>query len=396
MTTTAIPRAAAALVEHADPIAALDEALARVRRDLGDAPATLAMLFASSEYEPEYERLVATAYERLGGALLIGCSGEGVIGPRQESERRPALSLLVQSLPDADFHAARISFEQFESVGADTLVDMTGVAPGSARGWLFLADPYSMNAEALIERFHAVYPSATLLGGMASSTAQRTHIFLNDRVYEQGAVALAITRPYALRAVVSQGASPLGRPWTITEADANIVQSIGGRPAYDVLVETVQALEPAVAERAVRGLLIGLAMDEYREEFGRGDFLIRNLVGYDPDSKAIAINAQARVGQTLQFQFRDAEGADEELRTLLAGAQAEAGESRPVAAVLCSCNGRGTRMFGVPDHDAAALDDAFAGLPVGGLFCAGEIGPVGPQTFVHGFTASIGFITREE
>jgi small ligand-binding sensory domain FIST len=222
-----------------------------------------------------------------------------------------------------------------------------------------------------------------------------THVFLNGHAYPSGAVALAVTAPYVLRSVVSQGASPIGQAWTITEADGNLVQSIGGRPAYEVLVETLRALPPDLFERARTGLLVGLAMDEYRDTFSRGDFLIRNLLGYHRETGALAISALPRAGQTLQFQFRDAEAAGEDLREQLAASRKAMGRVQPVAALLCSCNGRGSRMFETPDHDARALDGAFPGLPVAGLFCAGEIGSVGGRTFLHGFTASIGLIVRE-
>ncbi len=387
------PLASAALAENADPLLALDEAIAKVRGQLGDAPITTAMLFAASEYEPEFPRLIAAAHERLGRPLLIGCSGEGVIGPRRESERQPALSLVAQALPDATFRAAHLDIEEIGPGDAEALRKRAGVAPADVRGWLLLADPFSVEGEALIERFSVAYPGTTLLGGMASSLGRRTSVFLNDRVYDRGVVGLAITAPYALRAVVSQGASPIGEVWTITGAHANIVETIGGRPAYDVLVETIHALPEAQAARAAQGPLVGLAIDEYRAEFGRGDFLIRNVVGYNPETRVIAVNALPRAGQTIQFQFRDAGGAGLDLRALLRAEREQSGD--PVAAILCSCNGRGTRMFDEADHDALALDETFAGLPVAGLFCAGEIGPVGGRSFVHGFTASIGLITRK-
>lgn len=390
------PKAAATLIEGDDPLAALDAAVAAVRGELGALPVTVATLFAASHYEPQFPALMTAAHERLGRPLLIGCSGEGVIGPRTEAERRPALSLLVQSLPDAAFRAVHLDASQIEPDEPEALVEATGVAAAGVSGWLLLADPHTVNGELLIQRFGAAYADAPLLGGMASSVdARRAHVFLNGVAYSHGVVGLAITRPYALRSVVSQGASPLGQPWTITGARANLVETIGGRPAYDVLVDTVRSLPGHMADRVAGGLLVGLAMNEYRDDFARGDFLIRNLLGYEPETRSLAINAIPRVGQTLQFQFRDARGADEDLRALLAAESSDPAARRPVAAILCSCNGRGSRMFDTPHHDAAALDETFAGLPVSGLFCAGEIGPVGRQAFLHGFTASIGLIVRE-
>ena len=197
--------------------------------------------------------------------------------------------------------------------------------------------------------------------------------------------------------VVSQGCEPIGEAWTITDAERNIVRAIGGRPAYEVLADTIQALGAPQRERVRRNLLVGLAMDEYRDEFGRGDFLIRNLMGVDQSSGAIAVAAEVKVGQTLQFQIRDARAADEELRAMLGAARDDGplADAAP-AALLFACNGRGAGLFGGPDHDARTVRDILGDVPLAGLFCNGEIGPVGPKTFIHGFTASLALISAAE
>jgi small ligand-binding sensory domain FIST len=219
---------------------------------------------------------------------------------------------------------------------------------------------------------------------------------VDGEVHAEGAALVALGGKLAVQTVVSQGATPIGEPWTITSARSNIVEAIGGRPAYQVLMETIQALPPDVQQRAARNLLVGLAVDEYKDEFRRGDYLIRNLVGVDRERGVVAIGAHPRVGQTIQFQMRDAAAADEDLRELLGSARRTLGDTRPVAAVLCSCNGRGAGLFGAPDHDARTVRELLGPLPLAGLFCNGEIGPVGKRTFVHGFTASLALIAAAD
>jgi small ligand-binding sensory domain FIST len=117
-------------------------------------------------------------------------------------------------------------------------------------------------------------------------------------------------------------------------------------------------------------------------------------MGVDRSSGALAVAANPRVGQTLQFQVRDARAADEELRHLL-GAAAHDLPALPAAALLFACNGRGVGLFGAPDHDVRATRELLGEPAVAGFFCNGEIGPVGGSTFVHGFTASLGlFVAR--
>jgi small ligand-binding sensory domain FIST len=254
---------------------------------------------------------------------------------------------------------------------------------------MLLADPYTTDLEALVARLQDDYAQAPILGGMATGLpgTHWTSVFNGHDVADDGATLIAFGGAIGLRPLVSQGCEPIGEPWTITETNEHIVRTIGGRPAYQVLAETIQRLPADQRERVNGNLLVGLAMNEYRDEFRRGDFLIRNLMGVDPRSGAIAIGARPRVGQTLQFQIRDARAADEELRHMLGAVSDTA-----AAGVLFACNGRGIGLFGAADHDARTVRDVLGPLPLAGLFCNGEIGPVGAATYIHGFTASLALI----
>jgi small ligand-binding sensory domain FIST len=372
---------------------ALDEVLAATT--LGDAPTDLALLFASAYFARHYDELIPRAYAASGARCLAGCSGQGIIGPEREVEGEPALALVRLALPDATVRAVHVTQRTLEDEGVGRL---GGLTLEDVNAWLLLADPFRLEVERLIADLEQAYPGVTLIGGLASGRMdeRRTHVFVNDQVYDEGAVVIGLGGNLRVHTVVSQGATPIGEPWTITAARGNTLETIGGRPAYQVLVETVQALPSELQQRAARNLLVGLAIDEYKDSFGRGDYLIRNLMGADRQSGAVAINAHPRVGQTLQFQMRDAAAAAEDLRELLGTARRELGDTRPVAAVVCSCNGRGANLFGAVDHDARGVAACFGQLPLAGFFCNGEIGPVGSKTFLHGFTASIALLVPRE
>lgn len=331
--------------------------------------------------------------------VLIGCSGQGVIGPGQEIEGEPGLALLTLSLPGAMLRAVHVVPDDLTRRRTpEAWHRLTGVGPGDARAWILLGDPLSLDADRLLGLLAAAYPGVPLVGGLASGTAARgrTYLFLDRRVYDHGAVALALGGPYQVQTVVSQGAAPIGRAWTITAASDNVIETIGRRPAYQVLWDTLRALPPAVQQRARRNLLVGLAMDEHHEEFGRGDFLIRNILGVSPETGGLTVGALPRVGQTVQFQLRDPAAASEDLRERLARARADLAGRAPVAALLCSCNGRGVGLFGRPSHDAQAVVEHLGPVPLAGLFCNGEIGPVGARSYLHGFTASLALVVAEE
>jgi small ligand-binding sensory domain FIST len=369
--STMMATAAAAVVDAPQWDGALGVALGQVG-DLLTAQPDLVLLFASPVYAEHFSQMVAVAAERTGARVLVGCSGQGVIGPEREVEDRPALSLLAAVVPEARLHAIHVTQAYVEAcTTSDDWLRLTGVPREDVNAWLIFSDPFTFNTEALLAGLSSAYPGAPLVGGVASGNPRirRTHLFLNGEVQTAGAVLVAIGGAYTVQTVVSQGTEPIGETWTVTGAQGNMLESIGGRPAYEVLVETVRALPPELQMRAQTNLLIGLAADEYRDRFRRGDFLIRNLLGVDRESGALAISAYPRVGQTIQFQIRD-------------------------AALLCACNGRGVGLFGAPDHDARALAAELGPVPAAGFFCNGEIGPVGGVPFLHGFTASIGLIVR--
>jgi small ligand-binding sensory domain FIST len=387
--------AKAAVARGAGWEAVLGEVLGATAQERVD----LAVLFASDRYGADLPALVRRAYQDSGASVLLGCSGQGVVGGPREVEGEPAVALMTLALPGAELKGLHLRQSDLEGrTGQAAWQALTGVRSDSVNAWLLFVDPFRIEVQHLVDGLAEAYPNLPLIGGLASgaSNTPRTYVFLNDEVYIEGAVALALGGNYTVRTIVSQGAEPISDPWTITEATGNVVRAIGQRPAVEVLLEALHALPEADQARAQRNLLVGLAMDEYRYEFGRGDFLIRNLAGIDRSTGSIAINAYPRVGQTIQFQLRDAQAADEELRTLLQSASNELGDQVPLAAVLCTCNGRGAGLFGKPDHDADAIASQFGLAAIAGFFCNGEIGPVGRGTFLHGYTASIALIVARD
>ncbi|MPZ15873.1 MAG: hypothetical protein GEU73_15865 [Chloroflexi bacterium] len=356
----------------------------------GPAP-DLALLFASPDYA-DMETLVSQAYRRSAASVLIGCTGQGVIAMGREVEDDTAVAILNLMLPRTELHPRHVEAQDLTRlVSPDDWRLWAGLPADRVNAWVIFADPFTFDPEHLIEGLSMAYPGTTIAGGLASGDGSRggTTLFLNGEVFTSGAIVLALGGAYTLRSVVAQGAAPIGQPWTITSAERNILRTIGNRPALEVLQQTLHGLSDEMRERAARNLLVGLAMNEYQERFERGDFLIRNLIGADPQSGALAIGAVPDVGQTLQFQVRDAAAADEDLQSQLASAHGQLQDVEVAGALLCTCNGRGVGLFGVPDHDARLVAETLGPLPLAGFFCNGEIGPVGDQTYLHGFTASL-------
>ena len=369
----------------ADPRAAARRAVSEARAALGDSSPSFAVLFASEHFFGDAEALVAAVAGETGQVPLIGCVAEAVAGGSREVESEPAVSLwLAGELGPVETFA--MEFAGTPSGGA-----FGGYRFEQAAGIrLMICDPFTFPIGDLLAHLNEHVPGATVMGGMASGglRLRQSRLFLDGRVLSRGAVGASL--PHAeVHALVAQGCRPVGNPYTTTRADGNVIFELGGRPPLERLRDLAAALPTADRELLAQGIHLGMVIDEYQAEPGQGDFLIRGVAGVDPESGAIAVGDEVAVGQTVQFHVRDAGTADEDLRRTLEREAEALGARRAAGALLFTCNGRGSRLFAEPDHDAALLAEVLGKIPVAGFFCAGELGPVGGQNFLHAYTASI-------
>jgi small ligand-binding sensory domain FIST len=365
-------------------IAAAEQALA----ECGGQP-TCGFLFLSAHWLPHINEVLDLV--RLHGRvpLLVGCVGGGLIGVGREAEGSAGMSLLLVRLAGAKLTPVLISNEQIEESTGPAYWQMeSGIGSDEVDAWIVLANPFAPDLERWLNEWNVAFPDAPSIGGLSSgqSGGGDRSLILDGRLTDAAVVALAV-KGGKIRTIVSQGCKPVGEPFTITQAEENLVYALGSRPAYQVLSETFNALSDNEKERARGNLFAGLAASEYVVDLKRGDFLVRNLLGADPQTGAIAIGARARTGQTLQYQLRDKITAHADLLELATINGLEG--CTPFASLVFSCNGRGQRFFGVPDHDAATLAEIFGAMPSAGFFCNGEIGPIGRASYLHGYTASV-------
>lgn len=330
--------------------------------------------------------------------LLAGCSSQSLIAGAEEIEENAGIALGLYSLPEAEVKALHFTQEQVEEAnGPGYWQRESGVGPEQTNGWLAFLDPFHLDSETWLKGWNETYAPLPVMGGLASGelSEQTTQVYLNGEVFEEGGVAISVAGDVRLVGVTSQGCTPIGETWTLTKVEDNFIHQIGNRPAYEVLAETFNQLSPEEQKHARGNLFVGLVVNEYLEDFHRGDFLIRNLLGADPRSGSIAVGAAPRLGQTIQFQRRSAAAATEDMNELLARARTKLGKTPIYGGCLCSCNGRGQGMFGRPNHDAQLVQERLGPLGLTGFFCNGEIGPVGERSFLHGFTASLALFVKK-
>jgi small ligand-binding sensory domain FIST len=331
--------------------------------------------------------------------LLAGCSSPGLIAGTQEIENATGLVLALYSLPGAELTGFRFTQNQVEEANGPGYWHLeTGVEPAHTNGWLVFIDPFHLDAESWIRSWNEAYAPLPALGGLAGGifNQQTTQVYLNGDVFEDGGVAISVGGDVQLTGVISQGCTPIGETWTLTRVEKNLIHHIGNRPAYTVLAETFQKLPPEEQRKAQGNLFIGFVVNEYLEDFHRGDFLVRNLIGGDPQSGVLAVGTLPRAGQTMQFQRRDAAAATEDMNELLAHAKKQIGGAMIYGGCLCCHNGRGKHLFGRANHDVELVQGRLGPLGLSGFFCNGEIGPVGEKNFLHGYTASLALFVKKQ
>lgn len=378
--------------------AGLQHWAANVRARLAAPQVSLGLVFMAPKFFPHAKQVLEILRVHAKIPLLAGCSSQSLIAGGEELEENPGLTLGLYALPGADLKAFHFKQEQVEEANGPGYWRLeTGIEPEQTNGWLAFIDPFHLDSEAWLHTWNEAYAPLPVMGGLASGdfTEQHTQVYLNGDVFDEGGVAISVGGDVNLAGVISQGCTPIGDTWTLTRVQDNVIHEIGNRPAYKVLEETFNQLTPAEQKIARNNLFVGLVVNEYLEDFHRGDFLIRNLLMADPRSGSIAVGAFPRAGQTMQFQRRSAAAAMEDMDELLGRAAKQLGNAQIYGGCLCSCNGRGQGLFGRPNHDAKCVQDQFGPIGVAGFFCNGEIGPIGEKNFLHGFTASLALFVKK-
>ncbi len=357
----------------------------KLHQDQG-ATSHAAFAFTSCDYLPFIDEFCDIL--RVEGRItnVTGCTGIGLVSGGQEREMGSGFSILSLSAPDTEFHFREISGDMLQAKEPSRFWRQH--CGESSRAWIALINPYVFPADTWLGEWNAAFPAIPCVGGLASGKNQEegVGVFLNGNIVEGGVVTGFSGGSLRMFPVVSQGCRPIGEPLTVTRAENNVIYALGAQPAYQALETAFQTLSENEKSSARGNLFAGLATSEYVEDFLPGDFLIRNIIGADPNSGAVVIGGIPRIGQTLQYQYRDREAATLDLTTSLQVASNRV--DPPLGSLLFTCAGRGSRLFGEPNHDAIRFQEILGPHPCAGLLCNGEISPVHSLTSLTAYTAS--------
>lgn len=406
-------RCAAGLSTIPETLDAVEQACTQVMLSLGGAPIVFALVFLSKHHVQEADAAARHVRIALNTQQVLGCSADSVIGGPFELEGSPGISILAVCGSGIDvrpFTSDEIPSVIDESTAPEEVARIRAVIgpTESLRGAIMLADPFTTPVIKLFPTLNRLLDGRPLVGGMASAAPDPgSNVLLaaaGDAVRPSGFVGLALHGRIKLDTVVSQGCATIGPNLVITKCKKNLIFEVGGRPVFEVIREIVESLDESQREQMKQGLFVGRVIDEYKQQFGRGDFLIRGIMGADERSGSIAVGDLMRVGQTIRLHIRDGQTAREDLEMLMDAQQLH---GPPAGCMLVSCNGRGQKLFGRPNVDSNTVTKAFlpaepgeslakighaidtqpGPVPLAGFFGAGEFGPIGSNSFLHGHTA---------
>ncbi len=372
---------------------ALDEVCEEARRSLGGAKPDAAFLFVSGYPTSDLGAVAETVLARTGARHLLGCTAGGVLGGGREVEQRPSASLTLAHLPGVEIHPFHLASERYPDGDEPPSAwhSTIGVTPDRKPAFLILPDPFTSDAERLIAGLDYAYPGSPKVGGLASGgqAPGMNRLFLDGATHRAGSVGLALSGALVVETAVAQGCRPVGAPGKTTRAQGHYLIEVDGKRALDFVQEQIDGLDEHERELARMSLFLGIAMDPFRDAPPEpGDFLIRNFLGVDPDQGVVAVGEQLAVGRTVQLHVRDAQASTDDLLAVLRRTVGRG--ASPQGALLFSCLGRGQHLYGEPDKDSKLFQSVVGDVPLGGFFCNGEIGPVGGETYLHGFTSSFG------
>jgi small ligand-binding sensory domain FIST len=364
-----------------------------VQDQLGDSKPDLAVFFVSPHFILDYGAVPEIVKRELGATVLIGCSAGGLIGGGIEVEQQPAVALTAAKLPGVEITAFHVADDQLPDGDSapDKWSELVGVEPSKHPSFVLLPDPFTLRVDVLVQGLDYAFPKSSKVGGLASGASRPglNVLYLDGLIHRQGAVGVALSGDVIVETVVAQGCRPIGVPMRVSRCSKNFLLELDGQQAVSVLHNLLLSLEPEDRELAKTSLFLGVVMDEFKDDFKPGDFLIRNILGIEPNSGALVVAESLRPERTVQFHLRDAVTSADDLRVMLKHYR-DLHPEEAAGALLFSCLGRGQYLYGQPNHDSECFKEYLGEIPLGGFFCNGEIGPVSGTTFLHGYTSSFG------
>ena len=336
--------------------------------------ANLGFVYVTDALDGDLQSIVDALSQRTAIRDWIGTVGFGVCASGVEYFDMPAMVLLVGALP-ADAFCVLPTVEGADDglppqvadwVGAHT--PMLGVVHG---------DPRNPELERVLESVQSA-AGCFLVGGLTASRGSLDQVA--GAVTRGGVSGVLFSGATLVATGLTQGCSPIGAVHEVTEGRDNVLATIDNRPAFEVFKEEIGELLARDLSKIEGYVHVALPI----AGSDTGDYVVRNLLGVDPEKGHIAIADRVATGDRVMFVRRDGTSAMADLKRMLADVKRRAG-TQPKAALYFSCIARGPNLFGAGSVELGTIAEALGEVPLAGFFANGEIS----NSRLYGYTGVI-------
>lgn len=343
------------------------------------------IFFASSFYKKHYELITKKIKDMTGAQTVIGASSHGVLTEEQEIERHPAIavmtlssdeihtsSFLIENLQENNFHAGEKAGVFFQASGF------------SPKTLLLFPDPFSFQSHSFFDGFESTAGYVPLLGGAAGEDGGegKTYQIENGRTAFDAVTGLALTGNFRVETGLTRSCQPFGDSFRITRAEGNMIYEMDGRPAYDILLESISHFPFENSDQVLERVFLGTPLRSFQTDFS-GNFLIRNIMGVNAKKGMLACMAPVEEGEFVTFAMRDPDHARSDMKNMLDDLKNRVEPAAPAFGFYFNCGARGEALYSSPNADMAMIRQAFPNIPILGFFAYGEIAPVDHVNHLH-------------
>jgi len=323
----------------------------------------LAFIYIADSLAGDADRIVDYLRSRTRVGHWVGSVAQGLCSTGRETYEEAAVAVMLTDLEENDFRV-------IPPIRDDPKAWLDSISEWRTRSLATIAvvhgDPTHQGVPDTIEQLADQLEGGFLVGGLTSSESLQVQIA--EKAVGAGLSGVLFGGGVRVSTGLSQGVSLIGRRHEISESEHNIISRLDNRPALEVFKEEIG--EELAGDLQQVGGLIFAALPVAGSD--TGDYLVRNLVGIDPENQLLAIGDLAPVGSQLQFARRDRETARDDLVRMIETLKTRL-PSEPKGALYHSCLGRGRYQFGEDSEELKLIREHLGDVPLIGFYANGEI-----------------------
>lgn len=375
--------------------AAVEDATRQALAQAGVERADFALVFFTADHAARQQELVATLNREAQTESIVGCSAAGVLTREGEIEGSRGVAVLVVA---ADQLMARpfvlAPLRDNETHLGDSIGGFLSKSQEDNSLMMFFPDTYNGQPQVLLESmankagFHPVVGAGASEGVGAGATFQ----LCGDKIISNALAGVYLSGNFHSQIDITQGCQPITQPMTITKAENNLIYEIDHRPALEVFAEQLKGPLAQDLRRALTFLFIGLPGDPAENSVAPGQYLVRNIIGLDPDKGVVGVADRVHAGQSMIFVFRDGQRARDDLGQMLSRQKDKLGGQRPAFGLYFNCCARGSSLYGMPGIDTAYMQQTLGDFPLIGMFGGYELAPLGKANRLFAYTGVLALI----